>query len=127
MRAVGQGRARPLTRSLPFPSAPMPRSCKPTPLSREFVQAFKAAHVGDIGSDSQTISHNVPVRAPGAIAPRMYTIRVAAEPGGTYLATCVQFPEVLVSAGTEDEAVLVARAAILLRLQRGGGLPSSPS
>jgi hypothetical protein len=106
----------------------MPRSCKPTPLSHEFVQAFKTALAVNSGRDSQTIGHHVPVRAPGAIAPRMYTVHVAAEPGGAYLATCVEFPEILVSAGTEDEAVLVARTAILLRLQRdGGGLSSSSS
>lgn len=101
----------------------MPEPATPSPFARTLVGALKQVIATDGDAAPAALTHRLLIRPASRDRPIPYTVHLAPDDQGTFLVTCREIPDVLTFGEDEEEALKMARYAILEALGSGPGAP----
>ncbi len=84
-----------------------------SPYVQRVLALLRLVIAADEDTDMAALAHRVPIAAPGWDVPITFTVYLAPDEAGTFLASCRELPEVLTFGETEEEALAMAELAIL--------------
>jgi len=98
----------------------MARNSKPTPRAIAVVQGLKNTLQDADRTDNLMLSHRIPIISPYSGASLVFTVEIVRGRKHLFVATCREFPGLLVSGSSEHEVLRKAETEIRHRLQAGG-------